>query len=262
MEIHPLHPRFAAEITGLDLARPLDAATLEVVHDAFLEHAVLLFRGQHLSPAQQAGFAQALAAIEAPLIDRRSMVRPPALRVAAGGWPGEVPPGAVWHADHTAAAEPTLACIAHAIPGQPATGAIAFADQRAALGRLSPALRRRAEALRGEHRAEDGGRAEHPLVRSHPVTGEAALFVNPLATARVLNLGAVESDALLARLFAAATAEVLTWRHAWAPGDLLLWDNRVVLHTGSPDPSLQRSRIEGDRPLGAGVLDMPWVSAG
>jgi alpha-ketoglutarate-dependent taurine dioxygenase len=100
------------------------------------------------------------------------------------------------------------------------------------------------------------------VVRSHPVTGEAALFVSPAFTACVLNLPAAESDRLLAMLFAAATAQPVTWQHGWQPGDLLLWDNRAVLHTGTATAMLQRTRIEGDRPLGTRALDMPWVMAG
>ncbi|WP_090661810.1 TauD/TfdA dioxygenase family protein [Belnapia rosea] len=259
MQIQSLHPAFAAEVTGLDLAAPLDAPTIEVLHDAFLEHAVLLFRGQRLSPAAQSRFAEALAAIEAPLLDRRSMLLPPALRVVAGIPEGEAPPGAAWHADHTHEAEPSLACIAHA-PAAEASG-IAFADQRAALALLPAPLRRRVEELRAEH-AHQGHLAEHPVVRSHPVTGEGALFVNPAFTRRILNLPAGESSRLLAALFAAATAPAVTWRHAWQPGDLILWDNRAVLHTGAPADALQRVRIEGDRPLGLGALEMPWVVAG
>lgn len=259
MQITPLHPAFAAEVTGLDLAAPLDAPTLEVLHDAFLEHAVLLFRGQRLSAEAQSAFAAGLAAVEAPLLDRRSMLLPPALRVVAGIPEGEAPPGAAWHADHTHEAEPSLACLAHAPAGE-ASG-IAFADQRAALALLPPGLRRRAEELRAEH-AHHGRLAEHPVVRSHPVTGEGALFVNPAFTRRILNLPSGESARLLAALFAAATAPAVTWHHAWQPGDLILWDNRAVLHTGAPAEALQRVRIEGDRPLGLRALEMPWVVAG
>ncbi|MBL6454247.1 TauD/TfdA family dioxygenase [Belnapia sp. T6] len=263
MQIHALHPHFAVEVTGLDLAAPLDAPMLEALHDAFLDHAVLLFRGQTLGPAAQARLATRLAALEAPLLDRRSLLRPPALRVVSGIPEGELPPGPAWHADHSHMAEPALACLAHAhAHARAGEGAeIAFADQRAALGLLPTGLRRRAEELRAEHR-HGPDRAEHPVVRSHPLTGDPALFVSPGFTRRILNLPAGESERLLATLFAAATAPEVTWRHAWQPGDLLLWDNRVVLHTGAPAPALQRVRIEGDRPLGLRAAEMPWVVAG
>jgi taurine dioxygenase len=262
MDILPLHPLFAAEVTGLDLAGPIDVPTLEVLHDAFLEHAVLLFRSQRLSAAAQAGFATRFAALEAPLLDRMSVLLPPALRVITGNPPGEAPPpDTAWHADHTHDSEPSLACFVHATSAGAPAGDLAFADQRAALAGLPAALRHRAEELRAEHR-HAGHLAEHPVVRSHPVTGEASLFVNPAFTTRILNLPARDSEALLAGLFAAATAPRVCWRHRLEPGDLLLWDNRAVLHTGTPAAALQQTRIEGDRPLGTRALEMPWVVAG
>jgi taurine dioxygenase len=261
MDIRPLHPLFAAEVTGLDLAGPVDAATLEVLHDLFLEHAVLLFRGQSLTASAQAEFGQRLAALEAALLDRGSLPSPPALRVMPDPRPGVAPSGAAWHADKTHDAEPTLACIAHGLAAVPVADSVGFADQRAALALLPSGLRRRMEELRAEHRHSDR-MADHPVVRSHPVTREAALYVNPAFTSRILNLTEAESDRLLAILFAAATASPVSWRHVWQPGDLLLWDNRAVLHTGASSAVLQRTRIEGDRPTGTQALDMPWVMAG
>jgi taurine dioxygenase len=261
MDIRPLHPLFAAEVTGIDLAGPVDAATLEVLHDAFLDHAVLLFRGQALTAAAQAEFAGRLAALEVPLLDRSRALSPPALRIVPDLRLGVAPSGAAWHADHTHEVEPTLACIAHSLDAVSRTEGIGFADQRAALTLLPPGLRRRMEELRAEHRGA-GQVADHPVVRSHPVTGAAALFVNPVFTSRILNLTRAESDRLLATLFATATASPVTWRHGWQPGDLLLWDNRAVLHTGVTTAGLQRTHIEGDRPLGTRALDMPWVMAG
>jgi alpha-ketoglutarate-dependent taurine dioxygenase len=67
---------------------------------------------------------------------------------------------------------------------------------------------------------------------------------------------------LLHTLFAAATAEALTWRHDWQAGDVLIWDNRSVLHTASAGSGLEALRIEGDQPTGAATLEMPWVMAG
>ncbi|MFC7692200.1 TauD/TfdA dioxygenase family protein [Paeniroseomonas aquatica] len=257
-----IQPRFAAEVTGLDLAGPIDAATLEVLHDAFLDHAVLLFRGEQAEAGARASFAGRLAALERPLLDRGSPPLPPVLRAVGGDPPGETPPpGDALHADHSHAAEPSIACIAQAAGPEARYGEIAFADQRAALEGLPPGLRQRAEELRAEHR-HAGQRAEHPVVRSHPITGAPSLFVNPAFTTRILNLPQAESDRLLARLFAAATAPPVTWRHGWEAGDLLLWDNRAVLHTGSPATALHRTRIEGDRPLGLRAMEMPWVVAG
>ena len=258
MQIRPLHPLFAAEVTGLDLAVPPPAALLEALHDAFLDHAVLLIRGQGLSGEAQAELTRRLAALEAERLLARSLLDPPALRVSLGDGPGDGGAGAAWHADHTHDAEPSLACLAYAAA---TGGAIRFADQRAALAALPPSLRTRAEGLRAEHRGPTGP-AEHPVVRRHPITDEAALFVNPGFTRRVLNLPQAESAALLGTLFAAATAPAVGFAHECRVGDLLVWDNRAVLHTGGAGGALRRTRIGGDRPAAAHALDMPWVVAG
>lgn len=260
--LRPLHPAIGAEITGLDLAAPLSAPVLEVLHDALIEHGVLLLRGQRALPES---LARGLAALEAPLLGQALHQAAPALPLTVAPRPDLPPPGAApspfWHADRSYAAEPALACLMRA---EAAGGSIAFADQRRALALVPGALRSRLEALRAVHAnpLDPTQRAEHPLVRRHPVTGEASLYVNPAFTTRILNLPATESRRLLDALLAAATTEALTWRHEWQLGDVLLWDNRSVLHTASGGAGFAALRIEGDHPVGLGADAMPWVMAG
>jgi taurine dioxygenase len=262
ISLRPLHPGFGAEVLGLDLAASLPAPVLEVLHDALIEHGVLLLRGQSSLPDS---LAVGLAALEAPLLGAGLHQARPVLSLSVGA-PADLPPPdragtPFWHADRSYAAQPALACLMRA--GAPA-GEIAFADQRRAWASLPPALRDRLGQLRAVHASplDPMARAEHPLVRRHPVTGEPVLYANPAFTTRILNLPEAESRRLLQVLFAAATAEALTWRHAWQAGDVLIWDNRSVLHTASAGRSLAALRIEGDQPTGAAVLDMPWVMAG
>ena len=261
ISLHPLHSAFGAEVLGVDLAAPLPAPVQEVLHDALIEHGVLLLRGQRALPSS---VARGLAALEAPLLGQALHQAAPALPLSVGA-PVDLPPDRAslpfWHADRSYAAQPALACLMRA--GAPA-GQIAFADQRSALAGLPPALRDRLGQLRAVHASprDPAARAEHPLVRRHPVTGEAVLYANPAFTTRILNLPDAESRRLLQVLFAAATAEALTWRHDWQAGDVLIWDNRRILHTASSDPALEALRIEGDQPAGAAALEMPWVVAG
>jgi taurine dioxygenase len=262
LSLRPLHPAVGAEVQGVDLAAGLPAAMLEVLHDGLLEHGVLLFRGQRaLSP----DLARGLAALEAPLLGQGLHQAAPDLPLIVDAPPDAPPPEALpspfWHADRSYAPLPALACLVRA--AKPA-GEIAFVDQRRALALLPAALRERLGALRAVHASplDPSLRSEHPLVRRHPVTGEAALYANPAFTTRILNLPEAESRRLLAAAFAAATAEVLAWRHSWQPGDVLVWDNRSLLHTASLGPGLEALRIEGDLPVGAAALDMPWVMAG
>lgn len=260
--LRPLHPAFGAELQGLDLTGPPGGPVLEVLHDALLEHGVLLLRGQSALPET---LARDLAALEASLLGQALHQAAPKLPLSVRAVPDLPPPGwaerPFWHADRSYAAEPGLACLVRA--DAPA-GSIAFADQRRALATLPPALRTRLESLRAVHESplDPSLRAEHPLVRRHPVTGEASLYANPAFTTRILNLPAAESRRLLQTVLAIATAEAVTWRHDWQAGDLLLWDNRRLLHTESSGPALEALRIEGDRPTGAAALEMPWVMAG
>ncbi|MET0717337.1 MAG: TauD/TfdA family dioxygenase, partial [Pseudoxanthomonas sp.] len=241
---------------------PLSAPMVEVVHDALLEHGVLLLRGQYAAPVV---LAHGLAALEAPLLDQGLHQAAPALPLTVGA-PADLPgpgtaAGPFWHADRSYATEPALACVMRATAP---TGSISFADQQRALARLPAALRARIQGLRAVHRSplDPMARAEHPLVRRHPVTGEASLYANPAFTTRILNLPETESRRLLDVIFAAATAPELAWTHDWQAGDVLLWDNRRILHTASSGPMLETLRIEGDLPVGFAALEMPWVMAG
>ncbi|MFL5333207.1 MAG: TauD/TfdA dioxygenase family protein [Geminicoccaceae bacterium] len=260
--LRPLHAALGAEVLGLDLSFSLPAPVLEVLHDALLEHGVLLLRHQRCLPES---LARGLSALEASLLGQALHQAAPALPLSIGAPPDLPPPGAApgpfWHADRSYAAEPALACLMRATA---VADEIAFADQRRALASLPVTLRARLDSLRAVHAnpLDATARAEHPVVRRHPVTGEAALYVNPAFTTRILNLPETESRRLLQALFAVATAEALTWRHAWQEGDVLIWDNRSVLHTASSRPTLEALRIEGDRPTSAAALDMPWVMAG
>lgn len=262
ISLHALHPGFGVEVRGLDLAMPLPAPVMEVLHDALIEHGLLLLRGQSALPE---AIALGLAALEAPLLGQALHQAAPALPLSVGA-PADLPPperadSPFWHADRSYAAEPGLACLMRA--DAPA-GTIAFADQRGAWASLPPALRDRLTPLRAVHASplDPRARAEHPVVRRHPVTGESVLYANPAFTTRILNLPEAESRRLLQALFAAATAEALTWRHDWRAGDVLIWDNRRLLHTASAGPGLKALRIEGDQPTGAATLEMPWVMAG
>jgi taurine dioxygenase len=262
ISLSPLHAAFGAEVSGLDLAAPLPAPVLEVLHDALIEHGVLLLRGQ---PALPEAVARALAALEAPLLGQALHQAAPALPLSVGA-PADLPPPdradhPFWHADRSYAAQPALACLMRA---EAPAGEIAFADQRRAWASLPPALRDRLGQFRAVHASplDPAARAEHPLVRRHPVTGDSMLYANPAFTTRILNLPEAESRRLLQALFAASTAEALTWRHDWQAGDVLIWDNRSMLHTASAGLSLEALRIEGDQPTGATALEMPWVMAG
>jgi len=248
----PLTADMGAEVCGVDLAQPLTGPVAEVLHDALIEHGVLLVRDQQAGAADLARLADQLATIEEQTLHLARHQAMPGARVVAAPLAASA---TGWRTIGSAEATPATLVLAGG-----GNGRIAFADQREAARRLPRALRARIETLRALHRdPATSHAAEHPLLRRHPITGEAALYVNAARTRRVLNQTAAESTALLDRLLAAATEEAVTWRHLWAPGDVLLWDNRRVLHDGS---AATRFVLGGDQPAGLAALEMPWVSAG
>lgn len=283
LDLRPLHPLFAAEVVGLDLARDdLDAAAFAALRAAFEAHSVLVVRDQgHLTPARHVAFSARLGPLEVHVMRQFTLPdAPEVLRVSNERHPDGSPAGLAdagryWHSDLSYMAEPSLgsALLARVLPSS--GGDTLFASQHAAYNSLDAATRARLRGLRAEHsypyRAEIQARVAgrpplteaqraavppvvHPVVRRHDATGRPALFVNEGFTTRVLGLAEDESRALLALLFAAATAPAVTYRHAWRPGDLVLWDNRAVQHLATPYPAgesrvMHRTTVRGAVPV-------------
>ena len=275
IDIRPLSGSLGAEIHGLDLARPLDAETFGRVERAFLDHLVLFFHDQELTPAQQVAFAARFGPIgRYPLAepipehpDIIAVVKEPAQTTNFGG---------VWHSDTAYLETPSLGSLLYAkqVPAQ--GGDTLFANMYLAYESLSPGLRRLLDGLRavnsagknkatlrGDHLAggsmtatavdQRGLQAEHPVVRRHPVTGRKALYVNRAHTLRFSDMTEAESAGLLGYLFERAACEEITCRFRWRAGSLALWDNRCTQHYPLNDYHgqrrvMHRATIEGDRP--------------
>jgi taurine dioxygenase len=262
-----LHPLFASEVRGLDLSQPLDEAIFAAVADLFAHRGVLVIRGQGITPAQQIAFSRGFGPLEIHVLREFLLPGHPEILVVSnvvenGRHIGLADAGRYWHSDLSYKAEPSLgsALLARELPAE--GGDTLFASQHAAFDRLPAATRARLEGLIAEHdyaqrnaalRAANGVRPEltaaqraevpavvHPVVVAHPVTGRPALFVNRGFTTRILDLPEADSRALLDDLFAAATEEAIIYRHRWQPGDLVLWDNRAVIHLATPVPTGQR----------------------
>jgi len=279
----PLHPLFAVEVGGLDLSVPSDAPTLRALREALRAHRVLVFRGQRLSRAEQVAFTQGLGAPALHVVaGLRSPDRPEVVLEAglvngrAGFGLGDLR----WHADLSYTARPNRVSALHARSLPPTGGATLFADQCAAHDRLDPWLAHRVEFLEAEHdpalRRAGGGangaqealpRVAHPVVRLDPETGRRSLFVDEDTTTRLLGAKEPEATRLLRRLCAAATDPAVTYRHAWRPYDLVVWDNLAVLHRAEPraageDWQLHRTMVAGGSPFGPASITQAWVVAG
>ncbi len=246
--INPLGPRFAAEVIGLDLRQPLDPAAKQAVHDAFVRYHVLCFRDQHLSQDEQIAFSLQFGALERHTLRNRSTGNPLVHIVSNLGADGK-PSGKVgsqtWHSDKSFRPEPSMATILHAVTMPPQGGDTLFADMEAAYEALSEARKAELAAVKVVHswelsqlkhgvrisaeEAADAPPMNHPLVRVHPDSGRRSLFMGEHAS-HFDGLPMEDGRAALKELEAFATQERFQYRHNWRAGDLLMWDNRCLLH--------------------------------
>jgi len=272
----PTGAALGAEVHGIDL-RTLDDRAFARVHAAWLEHQVLLFRGQQLGDQDLIAFSRRLGALDhAPVQEsgRRFVEGWPEIYVvsnvvANGVAIGSLGSGeATWHTDMSYLADPPKASVLYALEVPPSGGDTWFCSMYAAWNALPASLQQQAFALRVKHDGtyNSGGYirdgvtptddpreapgAIHPLAPIHPETGRRGLYLGRRRNAYIEGLTLDESDALLDRLWSAATAPAHTWRHVWRVGDLVLWDNRCTMHRRDAfDPGarrvMHRTQIKG-----------------
>jgi len=246
--VKPLSNVLGASIDGLDLREPLTAKTKRAVYDAFLQYHVLCFRDQHLSEAQQIAFTEQFGALERHLARNRGVSNPLVHIVSnlnAEGKPSGVVASTAWHSDKSFRPLPSLATILYALVMPPEGGETCFANMVAAYEALSDAEKAELQDVRVVHSwelsiARAGGKATpeeiadappiaHPLVRTIPETGRKALFMGERAVffeGFPEDVGSARLDALTAH----AVEERFVYRHKWKLGDLIMWDNRCLLH--------------------------------
>ncbi|MCC8619640.1 TauD/TfdA dioxygenase family protein [Xanthomonas vesicatoria] len=281
VRIVPFDAPLGAQVLGLDLSQPLDATTFARLHRAHLDHHVLVFRDQRITPAQQVDFSRRFGPLQIHVLRNFQLPGHPEVLVVSNikenGEPiGLGDAGHYWHSDLSYKETPSLGSLLHAQELPSEGGDTLFANQHLAWHTLPEPLKRRVQDLRAEHsylakyeelRARNPWRpaltpeqiaevkpVQHPIVRTHPETGQKALFVSEHFTTRIVGLPEDESDALLQTLFEHSTHDALVYRHQWQPYDMVFWDNRSVMHlaAGTPDylrRRLNRTTIEGDAPF-------------
>jgi alpha-ketoglutarate-dependent taurine dioxygenase len=273
IEVRRVAGALGAEVLGVDLSRPLDAAEVAALRRAWLEHLVLFFRDQHLAPAQYMAFAQQLGKpIEYPFV--KGIEGFPEIIEVKKLEHETVNFGGIWHSDTAYLAEPPMASMLLAREVPPFGGDTLFANMYLAYETLSEGMQRLLAGLRAvnssakadvsrtrEDRIRSDGRAdgreeyaaEHPVVRTHPETGRKALYVNVAHTVRFAGMTEAESAPLLGFLFTHQVHPEHTCRFAWQPGSIALWDNRCSQHNPVNDYHgfrrvMHRITLAGDRP--------------
>jgi alpha-ketoglutarate-dependent taurine dioxygenase len=273
-QVTPLSPRFAAEVTGLDLRQPLDDAAKAAIYSAFVRYHVLCFRDQHMDQDEQVAFSLQFGVLERHTLRNRGKMNP-LVHVVSNLGQDEKPSGTVkstgWHTDKSFRPEPSMATILHAVTMPPDGGDTVFADMSAAYGALPDSEKRALDGVRVIHSWElsrEHGRTQmsaeeiaeapphsHPLVRIHPDTGRKSLFIGQHCS-HIDGMPVVSGRPRILELEDHATQEQFTYRHKWRMGDLLMWDNRCLLHRADPNFDatrhprvLHRTCLRGTTPL-------------
>ncbi len=277
LDLRALTPRFGAEVRGLDLRSAIAPATAAALRSAFERYLVLLFRDQQLAPEQHIAFSRHFGPLEVHVLDQYHASRNPEIfvlsNVGPDGKPNRVHPDRgtlVWHTDASFQRRPAHATILYAeiVPAE--GGHTLFADTVSAFEALGEADRAAFASVRVVHdlsiSREKAGygplppeqrakapAVEHPLVRTHPPTGRRGLYLGSHAQ-RIVGVPERESEGLIERLMAHITEPRFVYDHAWRAGDLLMWDNRAVLHRATEydtavEPRIvRRTVISGDEP--------------
>jgi taurine dioxygenase len=277
IKVEPSSGALGVEVTGVDLAAGIDDETFAEIRQTWLEHHVVFFRDQVLTPNQQGAFAARFGELDAyPFIE------------PLPGQPYVIPIikekdtqfnfGGGWHSDMSYTEKPPMATLLYALDVPPRGGDTLFADMTAAYEALSEGMREMLGGLRavftaskvhgaqGYYRSADHpmkkmkdeakqeARFVHPVVRTHPETGRKGLFMDLPHVERFEGMRVAESEPLLSYLQTFSTSPQFTTRFRWRVGSLVLWDNRCVQHYALNDYAghrreMNRVTIKGDVPF-------------
>lgn len=245
IEVRKVNPIIGAEIHGIDLSKPLGNQQFQEIHDALMENLVVFFRDQEIDVEQHIAFGRRFGDPIVHPAASSSIPGHPEIRVVKSDENTVTAIGEVWHSDLSCQPEPPMGSILYITEVPPNGGGdTAFANMYRAYDTLSPRMKAHIEDLTAVH---DGGpvytqpsydarhdkelpRAEHPIVRTHPVTGRKALFVNRGFTTRIVGLPADESAAILEYLLRHVETPDFQVRFGWRANSIALWDNRCAQH--------------------------------
>ena len=269
ISVDKLTPIIGAEIAGVDLSKPLGNHQMEEVHRALAENLVIFFRDQHMAPEQHLAFGRNFGELH---IHPAAPAHPghPELMVIHADKNSPRANGEGWHSDVSCDVAPPMGSILYIKTCPPKGGDTLFASMYAAYESLSDRMKAYLDGLTAVHDGEENyrgtyayagvgdkptyPRAEHPIVRTHPVTGQKALYVNRGFTRRIVGVPRDESHAMLNYLWTHAENPLFQCRFRWQPNSVAFWDNRCVQHRAMWDywPHTRsgfRVTVAGDRPV-------------
>jgi taurine dioxygenase len=276
VEIRPLSSHTGAEVLGVDLTRPVSDSDRAAMNRAFVERSVLVVRDQTLTPPQVAEAVGLFGTIFPQQNTKFSIPDCPQIHYVSNqdSFPDgrRYIPGDGWHTDHSNATRPPKATVLHAVRLPDEGGDTQYANMAAAYAALPSATRERLAPLMGIHVYQSSHSARklmslnetdkervpnavlHPLVRTHPESGAKSIYLNPIRVEGILGLDHKEALPLLVELLEYGTQERFQYRHAWKPGDFVMWDNRCLLHKANGDYDMDQVRylyrvmLQGDVP--------------
>ena len=275
--ITPLSSHTGAEVTGVDLSLSADAELRERLNRAFVEHSVLVFRAQHLSPEQLLDAVRLFGEVFPQHNTRFALPECPQIHYISNQdfYPDgrRYIPGEGYHTDHSNAVEPPKATVLHAVQLPDRGGDTQFVNMQLAYEGLPVTMRQRIDGLRAVHvyqsryserklmalsetaRRNVPDAVTHPLVRTHPESGRKSIYLNPIRTEGIVGIEEREALSLLDELLTHATQHQYEYRHQWRQGDMVMWDNRCLLHKANGDYDMAQVRylyrimLKGDVPV-------------
>lgn len=276
IQINPFNAPLGAEVIGFDCGKKIEKKFFTTLHESFLEFGVLVFRNQNISPDQLVVFSRLWGKIKKHILVQYLKSGYPELLLISnkkgseGNSLGIEDAGRYWHTDVSYEMNPPLASLLYALEVPKSGGDTLFASQYRSYDLLPVDLKKRLRSIDALHQfnyeeiqSKPGSKrkpltqeqkdrlkgAIHPVIKIHPETGRKALYVNPGFTKKLLGVDKENSDVLLNVLFRYAVHTEVIYQHTWRQGDLIIWDNRCLMHRATPyDPlsirHMYRSTVE------------------
>ena len=265
LTIRPMTPHTASEVDGVDLSTTLGPGTVDQLRKAFADRAVLIFREQKLSPLDFMKAAQIFGEIMPQMVKRFTLTDYPLVGVVSsedtdkvGGV--RIVRGEQYHTDHSNMPAPPRSTMLSAVTLPSKGGDTQFVNVHAGYDSLPPATKRKIDPLRVLHvfKSSRSPRKKvelteeerkkipetvQPLVLVHPQNGRKALYLNTAHMERIIGMEDEEAFALIKELMAHATKPEFEYRHVWRPGDMVMWDNRSVMHQANADYDPSEKRL-------------------